>query len=110
MYWLAGALLGGILAAAVFVATKALVGLARRQWRSLWSLLISAGLFLLYSLAAGVAAYLLASNGVDGTNLEPTEKARLLAEFISVLMNASALGAPIGLLLAVVSLVRQARC
>jgi hypothetical protein len=109
MHWLAGIALGLLLAASVFVATRALVALVRKQWRSFRHLLAGVGLFLIYGGGLGIASYLLASASFDGTNLEPADKARILAEVISLLMNTSVWGAPIGLLLALAAEMRRKR-
>ena len=44
---------------------------------------------------------------IDGTSLDPSEKARIVAENVSELMNFSLWGTPLGLVAGVVALVRD---
>jgi hypothetical protein len=109
MQWIAGSALGLLLAVSVFLFVRGLAGVFRKRWRSAIAILAGVGLFLLQILLVTVVAYLLGPAGLDGTTIGPSNKARILAERISELMNISFWGGPFGLLLGLVQGVRDWR-
>jgi hypothetical protein len=102
---LAAIVLGGLLAASAFFVAKGLGAIFRKRWREGWVGLLGLALFAAYIILIGAAAYLFIPADLWAIT-DPTSKARILAEHISVLMNRSAWGAPLGLLLALVFLIR----
>jgi hypothetical protein len=101
--------LGLLLAASVFFVTRGLGAIVHKRWRGGLAALVGLGLFAVYVILLGAAALLLGLFGFHGTSIETYDKARILGENISVLMNSSVLGAPVGLLLGVASYIRSRR-
>jgi len=99
MLVLVGLLLAVMSAAAVALHVLGLAALVERRWRSA-ALKVGGGIVasMVVVVALGLAARLLMRGdlGVDG--VPPEMKARALAENISALMNATALGIPTGLI------------
>ena len=109
MHWLAGVVLGLVLAASAFLVVVGLVALFRRHWRASLATLLGLGVFLGYCVLLAAIAYALGPAQMDGTKLDPSEKARVLAEIIAEQMNISVWGLPLGLLLGVAKVVRSVR-
>lgn len=102
MHWVVGIGLGLLQAASVFFVVRGLGALLRKRWRSGLAALLGLALFLAGAILFGAFAYMLGPMNVDGTSIEPSQKARILAENISELMNISFWGPPLGLLLGIV--------
>lgn len=109
MYLLATIGLGLVLAASVYSFMWGVASIIRKRPRGAIAALFGFGLCATYILLTGVTAYLLGTAHAEGTTLEPENKARILAEGIAMLMNTTVLGAPLGLLLAVVAIARSRR-
>jgi hypothetical protein len=98
-----------LLAASVFLVAWGVGAIIRKRWRGALGLLLGLGLFATYIVLLGAAAYLLGATDKEGAAVEPQHKARILGESISYLMNTTVLGAPLGVLAAVIVLVRGRR-
>jgi hypothetical protein len=96
--------LGLLLATSVFFVAWGLGAIIRKRWRGALTALLGLGLFATYVALLGAAAYLLGATDM-GAAVETRHKARVLGENIADLMNTTALGAPFGVLVAVVALV-----
>jgi hypothetical protein len=97
MLWLAGIGLALVLAVSLALVLKGLGGLSRGKWHGAWAVLSGLGAFGVYILALGLLAFLLGSVSSE-VESDPSQKARILAENISDLMNISIWGVPLGLL------------
>jgi uncharacterized membrane protein len=99
--------LGLLLAASVFLVAWGVGAIIRKRWRGALGIALGLGLFATYIFLLGAAAYLLGATDNEGTAIEPQHKARILAESLSYLINTTVLGAPLGVLAAIVVLVRS---
>ena len=109
MHWIAGIGLGLVQAASMFFVVKGVGALLRKRWRSGVAVLIGLGLFVAYTALLGTVAYVLGPMDLDGTMIEPSQKARILGENISELMSISVWGMPLGLLIGAVVAFRDWR-
>ena len=80
-----------------------------KRWRGALAVLLGVVLFATYGILLGAAAYLVGAADIEGTTIEPQHKARILAEGLSTLMNTTVFAVPLGVLVAVVALVRGGR-
>lgn len=101
--------LGLLLAASVFFVAWGIGAIIRKQWRGALAALLGFGLFATYVILLGAVAYLFGAASMDSTTMDPEQKARMIAEGIATLMNTSVLGAPLGVLVAIVAFVRRRR-
>lgn len=91
---LAGCVLAVLVALAVVVLVRGVDALLRRRWKDGLGVLFGIAIFgVTIALLAGTA-FLLGPAQLDGTAIEPSDKARLLAENISEMMNVSSWGLP----------------
>jgi hypothetical protein len=101
--------LGLLLAVSVFFVFWDVGAVIRKRWRGALAALLGLGLFATYVVLLGAAAYALGASDMAGTTIEPEHKARILAEGISILMSTGVIGAPLGVVVAIVALVRGRR-
>jgi hypothetical protein len=97
MTFLAGCVFAVLVALATVVSIRGADALLRRQWKAGLEVLVGIAMFGVTTALLTGTAFLLGLAQLDGTALEPSDKARLLAEAISEMMNVSAWGFPIGL-------------
>jgi hypothetical protein len=98
--------LGFLLAASAAFCVLGLGAILRKRRRGTPAVLLGLGLFAAYVLLLGATAAL-ATAGREGATSDTQHKARRLAEHISFLMNISAFGAPVGVLVAVLARRRE---
>ncbi|MEY2935186.1 MAG: hypothetical protein RL033_5935 [Pseudomonadota bacterium] len=97
--------LGVLLAASAFFVVRGLGAIIRKRWRASLAGLLGLGLFAIYWILLAAAARLFVPADL-WTILDAGTKARILGENIASLMNHSVWGAPLGLLLGVVFVIR----
>ena len=105
-----GLVLGLVGAVSIFLGVRGIGSLVRKKWRlgTVRVLTCLGGLVLTVALLA-VFAYALVPAALGEKLIEPSQKARVLAESISTLMNCSVWGPLIGLLAGVVASLRDLR-
>jgi hypothetical protein len=98
-----------LVATSGFLAVRSLLAIFRRRWRAAWGVIGGAGLLAFTFLLLAAAAYLLGPARLVGNEIDPSQRARVLAENISKLMNISIWGLPLGVLAALVAVFRDRR-
>ena len=83
MHLIVGVLPALTVAASAFVAVRGFAGLFRKQRRAALTVLGAVGLLVAGVVLLTVAAYLLGPAKLDGSAIDPSQKARVLAEAIS---------------------------
>ena len=110
MVWLAGAGLGVILVASAASTTIGVWALVCQRWREGLAVVFGAILVAAYIPTLGVVAVMIGPSRMPEVSAEPAEKARVLGETISSLMNLSCWGLPLGVALGVARIIPQADC
>jgi hypothetical protein len=109
MTFLAGGAFAVLVALATVVLVRGVAALLRRRWKDGLGVLFGIAILgVTVALLAGTA-FLLGPAQLDGTTIDPSDKARLLAENISEMMNVSSWGFPIGLVLGTALVFRARR-
>jgi hypothetical protein len=107
MLLLIGTALGFLLAGSAFLVLRGLVGLFRRRPRSVVPLLRGIGLFVMTIILIVLASSLMAMSPPTEVADLVEQKARVLSQNISALMNLSFLGLPFGLIAGLVVEIRK---
>lgn len=81
----------------------------RKRWRGALAVLFGLGLFAAYVVLLGTAAYSVGAANTEGIAIEPQHKARIIAEGLSISMNTTVFGAPLGVLAAALAFVLRGR-
>jgi hypothetical protein len=102
-----GVLLALAVAGSTVLVIRGLVSVARRGWKASLQILGGAVSLAVTVVVLGASAYALGPPRLPDDAVDPAQKARALGESISDLMNLSAWGFPLGVVVGVVPVLRS---